>query len=86
MDIERVRDRAEFLALEILVTATVRALQRWNPSFAKSFREVVNQKTEEYRLVPFRDAGSPEEADLLAAEFHEAWVRQTTRMLLKPGE
>jgi hypothetical protein len=74
MDIEVIRLKSELVALETLVVALTRSLASWQPSFAESLRATAKELRERYRHLPIRDS-SPETADLVAAEFQEAWDR-----------
>jgi hypothetical protein len=60
--------------LETLVVALTRSLASWQPSLARSLRATADELRERYRHLPMRDS-SPETADLVAAEFQEAWDR-----------
>ena len=74
MDIEVIRLKSELVALETLVVALTRSLASWQPSLAQSLRATADELRERYRHLPMRDS-SPETADLVAAEFQEAWDR-----------
>ena len=74
MDVEVIRLKSELLALETLVVALTRSLASWQPSLAQSLRATAEELRERYRHLPMRDS-TPETADLVAAEFQEAWDR-----------
>lgn len=84
MDIETIRLRSEFLALEILTVQTVRALADAHPSFAQSLREQGNLTTERLSRLAIPRAPTPEQADLLSSELQEAWERLLQRVLKQP--
>lgn len=80
MNIEDVRLRAEFLALEALVIMITRALRDASPSFAASLPQAARQSAE--LLTRVHPAGSSaEQGDLLTAELQEAWDRLTQKIL-----
>jgi hypothetical protein len=74
MDIEVIRLKSELVALETLVVALTRSLASWQPTLAKSMQATAEELRERYRHLPIRDS-SPETADLVAAEFQQAWDR-----------
>ena len=74
MNIEMIRLKSELMALETLVVALTRSLASWQPSLDKSLRTTADELRERYRHLPIPDS-SPETADLVAAEFQEAWDR-----------
>ena len=74
VDIEMIRLKSELVALETLVVALTRSLASWQPSLDKSLRTTADELRERYRHLPIPDS-SPETADLVAAEFQEAWDR-----------
>lgn len=83
MDMELIRLKSEFLALETLMVAVLKSMQRSMPQFAESLRTSAQAATEQYRELPVK-AQSPEESDLLAAEFQEALNRLLQRVLIAP--
>jgi hypothetical protein len=83
MDIEVVRLKSELVALETLVVALTRSLASWQPTFTKSLQATAEELRERYRHLPIRNS-SPETADLVAAEFQEAWDR-LMQLVLRPG-
>jgi hypothetical protein len=85
MDAQLVRFHSEFLAVEVLAVSMSRALQRLHPPLTAQLQAVVDQKLEEWRYIAMPGA-TPEQADLLAGEFREAFERLMERVLLKPGE
>jgi hypothetical protein len=74
VDTEMIRLKSELLAVETLVIALTRSLASWQPSLDKSLRTTADELRERYRHLPMRDS-SPETANLVAAEFQEAWDR-----------
>ena len=80
MDIEVIRLKSELVALETLVVALTRSLASWQPSLTQSLRATAEEMRERYRHLPIRDS-SPETAELVAAEFQEAWNRLTQLVL-----
>jgi hypothetical protein len=74
MDIEVIRLKSELVALETLVVALTRSLASWQPGLAKTLQATADELRERYRHLPLRDS-SREMADLVAAEFQEAWDR-----------
>ena len=82
MDIEVIRLKSELVALETLVVALTRSLASWQPSLTRSLRATADELRERYRHLPIRDS-SPETADLVAAEFQEAWDR-LMQLVLRP--
>ena len=83
MDIEVIRLKSELVALETLVVALTRSLASWQPTFTKSLQATAEELRERYRHLPIRNS-SPETADLVAAEFQEAWNR-LMQLVLRPG-
>ena len=83
MDIEVIRLKSEVVALETLVVALTRSLASWQPTFTKSLQATAEELRERYRHLPIRNS-SPETADLVAAEFQEAWDR-LMQLVLRPG-
>jgi hypothetical protein len=83
MDIEVIRLKSELVALETLVVALTRSLASWQPSLANSLQATADELRERYRHLPIRDS-SPETADLVAAEFQQAWDR-LMQLVLRPG-
>jgi hypothetical protein len=83
MDIEMIRLKSELLALETLVIALTRSLKSWQPSLGASLRATAEELRERYRHLPIRDS-SPETADLVSAEFQEAWDR-LMQLVLRPN-
>ena len=80
MDIDTLRSRAEFLALETLVVMTVKALRDAYPSVATSLPQALRQQGE--KLTRAHPTGlSAEQGDLYMAELQEAWQRLTARVL-----
>jgi hypothetical protein len=84
MDIEVIRLKSELVALETLVVALTRSLASWQPTFAKSLQATAEELRERYRHLPIRGS-SPETADLVAAEFQQAWDR-LMQLVLRPPE
>ena len=74
MDIEVIRLKSELVALETLVIALTRSLASWQPSLASSLQATADELRKRYRHLPIMDS-SPETADLVAAEFQQAWDR-----------
>jgi hypothetical protein len=83
MDIEVIRLKSELVALETLVIALTRSLASWQPTLAKSLKATAEELRERYRHLPIRDS-SPETADLVAAEFQQAWDR-LMQLVLRAG-
>ena len=54
--------------------ALTRSLASWQPTLAQSLRATADELRERYRHLPIRDS-SPETANLVAAEFEQAWDR-----------
>ena len=80
MDLETIRQRAEFLALEALVIMIVRALRESSPSVAQSLPVALRQTGEILtRVHPM--LATAEQGDLLMAELQEAWERLSQRVL-----
>jgi hypothetical protein len=71
------------VALETLVIALTRSLASWQPSLANSLQATADELQERYRQLSIRDS-SPEAADLVAAEFQQAWDR-LMQLVLRPG-
>jgi hypothetical protein len=69
--------------LETLVVALTCSLASWQPSLAQSLQATAEELQERYRHLPIRDS-SPEAADLVAAEFQQAWDR-LMQLVLHPG-
>jgi hypothetical protein len=82
MDIEFIRLRSELIALEALVIAVFRDMQRQDPALSPSLRVMASRTTEEYSRIPVKHP-SPEIADLMAAEFQVAWERLLQRVILR---
>lgn len=80
MDIDTLRSRAEFLALESLVVMLTRALRDAYPSVATSLPQALHQSGEQLTRVHPKGANA-EEGDLYMAELQEAWQRLTARVL-----
>jgi hypothetical protein len=82
MDIEVIRVKSELVALETLVVALTRSLASWQPSLAKSLQATAEELRERYRHLPIQDS-SAETANLVAAEFQQAWDR-LMQLVLRP--
>jgi hypothetical protein len=83
MDIELIRLKSEVVALETLVVALTRSLASWQPSLAQSLRATADELRGRYRHLPIRDS-SRETANLVAAEFEQAWDR-LMQLVLRQG-
>jgi hypothetical protein len=83
MDIEVIRLKSELVALETLVVALTRSLASWQPTLPKSLQATADELRERYRHLAIRDS-PPETADLVAAEFQQAWDR-LMQLVLRPG-
>lgn len=80
MELETVRQRAEFLALEALVIIIVRSLLESSPSAQTSLALALAQEAETLSRV-HPQAVSAEHSDLLMGELQEAWERLSQRVL-----
>jgi hypothetical protein len=74
MDIELVRLRSEVAALETLVVALTRSLAGWQPGFPRSLQATAEELRQRYQYLPLLHV-SPENAELVSADFQEAWER-----------
>jgi len=80
MDIQHIRERTEFLALETLVVMLMKTLREASPSFAQSLPQALVEAGEKLKGVHPKGA-SPEQGDLLMGELQEAWANLTQRVL-----
>jgi len=83
MDIEHVRERAEFLALEALVVMLARALSESGSTVQQSLAAALKESGEMLMRVHPKGV-SAEQGDLLMAELQEAWERLSRKVLPKP--
>jgi hypothetical protein len=83
MDIETVRLRAEFLALETLVVMLAKAIGESTPAAQQSLAIALKESGE--KLTRAHPKGvSAEQGDLLMAELQDAWEALSRRVLPKP--
>lgn len=83
MDLEIVRVRAEFLALETLVVMLARAVAESGPAARQSLATALKESGE--KLTRAHPKGvSAEQGDLLMGELQEAWERLARRVLPEP--
>ena len=80
MNIDAVRQRAEFLALEALVVMITIALRDGLPSVAASLPLAARQSAEQLTRVHPKGVAA-EQGDLLMAELQEAWGRLMQQVL-----
>lgn len=83
MDIETIRLRAEFLALEALVVMLAKALSESGPSARQSLATALKESSEKLTRVHPKGV-SAEQGDLLMAELQDAWEALSRRVLPKP--
>lgn len=84
MDIDRIRERAEFLALETLVVMLIQGLQDSGRVDRSDLVQTLQKAAQTLRQTHPRKA-TPEQGDLLMGEMQEAWDRLVQRVLKLPG-
>jgi hypothetical protein len=79
-DIEMIRLRSELAALESLVIVMAKGMQGLSPRFAEGLRLSKDRAPKTHEQISTQ-AATPQEADLVANEFREAWERLIQRVL-----